>query len=48
MSRKYVKIDEYGKQILEMKAQGKSNPEIAQMLGVDRDCIRNSVVRYNR
>lgn len=48
MSRKYIKIDEYGKQILEMKAQGKTNREIAQTLGVDRDCIRNWVVRYNR
>lgn len=35
MSRKYIKIDEYGKQILEMKAQGKTSREIAQSLGVD-------------
>ena len=48
MSRKYVKIDEYGKQILEMKAQGKTSREIAQILGVDRECIRNWVFRYNR
>ena len=48
MSRKYVKIDEHGKQILEMKAQGKTSREIAQMLGVDRECIRNWVFRYNR
>ena len=27
MSRKYIKIDEYGKQILEMKAQGKTSRE---------------------
>ena len=38
MSRKYVKIDEYGKEILEMKTQGKTNREIAQILGVDREC----------
>ena len=48
MSRKYVKIDEHGKQILEMKAQGKTSREIAQMLGVDRECIRNWVFRYNQ
>lgn len=48
MSRKYVKIDEYGKEILEMKAQGKTNREIAQILGVDRECIRNWVFRHNR
>lgn len=48
MSRKYVKIDEYGKEILEMKAQGKTSREIAQVLGVDRECIRNWVFRYNR
>ena len=48
MSRKYIKSDEYGKQILEMKAQGKTNREIAQSLGVDRECIRNWVFRFNR
>ena len=48
MSRKYVKIDEHGKQILEMKAQGKTSREIAQMLGIDRECVRNWVFRYNR
>ena len=46
MSRKYIKIDEYGKQILEMKAQGKTSREIAQALGVDRECIRNWVFRF--
>lgn len=48
MSRKYVKIDEYSKQILEMKTQGKTSREIAQALGVDRECIRNWVFRFNR
>lgn len=48
MSRKYVKIDDYGKEILEMKAQGKTSREIGQVLGVDRECIRNWVFRYNR
>ena len=48
MSRKYIKIDEYRKQILEMKAQGKTSREIAQALGVDRECIRNWVFRFNR
>lgn len=31
-----------------MKAQGKTNREIAQILGVDRECIRNWVFRHNR
>lgn len=48
MSRKYVKIDEYKKQILELKREGKTNREIAQMLGVDKECIKNWVVRFNR
>ena len=48
MPRKYVKIDVYGKEILELKREGKTNREIAQKLGVDRKCIRNWVVRFNR
>ena len=48
MSRKYVKIDEHGKEILELKREGKTNREIAQMLGVDKECIKNWVARFNR
>ena len=48
MPRKYVKIDVYGKEILELKREGKTNREIAQKLGVDRKCIRNWVFRFNR
>ena len=48
MPRKYVKIDEYGKEILELKREGKTNREIAQKLGVVRKCIRNWVFRFNR
>ena len=48
MSRKYVKIDEHGKEILELKREGKTNREIAQKFGVDRKCIRNWVTRFNR
>ena len=48
MSRKYVKIDEHGKEILELKREGKTNREIAQKFGVDRECIRNWVTRFNR
>ena len=48
MPRKYVKIDVYGKEILELKREGKTNREIAQKLGVDRKCIRNWVCRFNR
>ena len=48
MSRKYVKIDEYGKEILELKRAGKTNREIAHMLDVDKECIKNWVFRHNR
>ena len=48
MSRKYEKIDEHGKEILELNREGKTNREIAQKLGVDRKCIRNWVTRFNR
>ena len=48
MSRKYVKINEHGKEILELKREGKTNREIAQKFGVDRECIRNWVTRFNR
>ena len=48
MPRKYVKIDVYGKEILELKREGKTNREIAQKLGVDRKCIRNWVFRQQR
>ena len=48
MSRKYIKIEEHGKEILELKREGKTNREIAQMLGVDKECIKNWVVRFNR
>ena len=48
MSRKYVKIDEHGKEILELKREGKTNREIAQKKREDRKCIRNWVFRFNR
>lgn len=47
MSRKYIKIDEYKKQILELKREGKTNREIAQMFDVDKECIKNWG-RFNR
>ena len=48
MFRKYVKIDEHGKEILELKRAGKTNRGITQMLGVDSECIRNWATRFNR
>ena len=48
MSRKYVKINEHGKEIIELKREGKTSREIAQKFGVDRECIRNWVFRFNR
>ena len=48
MPRNYVKIDEHGKEILELKRAGKTNREIAPMLDVDKECIRNWMFRFNR
>lgn len=48
MPRKYVKIAEHGKEILELKRAGKTNREISQMLDVDKECIKNWVFRFNR
>lgn len=48
MPRKYTKVDQYGEQILEMKANGKTSREIAETLGLERETVRNWVFRFNR
>ena len=48
MPRKYTKVDQYGEQILEMKANRKTSREIAETLGLERETVRNWVFRFNR
>ena len=40
MSRKYTKMDGYEKQILTMKKAGKTQREIAESLGLEREQIK--------
>ena len=47
MSRKYTKINQYEKEILQWKSEGMTNREIAQRLGLEYSQIHNWVTRYN-
>ena len=40
MSRKYTKINQYEKQILSMKKEGKTQREIAERLGLEKNQIK--------
>jgi len=44
MSRKYTKIDQYEKQILSMREEGKTHREIAESLGLEQ--IKKWLRRY--
>ena len=46
MSRKYTKMDGYEKQILTMKKAGKTQREIAESLGLEREQIKEWFRRY--
>ena len=48
MSRKYTKIDQYKNQILSMKKEGKTQREIAERLGVEKEQIKEWFHRYRR
>ena len=48
MSRKYTKMDGYEKQILTMKKAGKTQREIAESLGLEREQIKEWFRRYRR
>lgn len=41
MSRKYTKINQYEKEILQWKSEGMTNREIAQRLGLEYSQIHN-------
>ena len=47
MPRKYTKINQYEKEILQWKSEGMTNREIAQRLGLEYSQIHNWVSRYN-
>lgn len=47
MSRKYTKINQYEKEILQWKSEGMTKREIARRLGLEYSQIHNWVSRYN-
>lgn len=48
MSRKYTKIKELELQILELRAAGETQREIAESLGLEKSQIKSWINRYNR
>ena len=48
MTRQYTKVKQYEQQIFEMKAEGKSNSEIARYFGLKKEQIKNIVKRHYR
>lgn len=48
MPRKYTKIKELESEVLRMKAEGKTNREIAEHFGLTLEQIKNLVKRHNR
>ena len=48
MPRSYKHIKEYEKEILELKAQGKTNREICEGLGFELKQLKNFINRYNK
>ncbi len=48
MPRSYFNIQQYEKEILEMKKQGMLSPEIAKRLGLKKDQIQSFLKRYEK
>ncbi len=48
MPRKYRHIQEYEKEILEMRAEGKTRREICEEFGLSIKQIENFITNYNR
>ena len=46
MSRKYTNIDQYEKQILSMRKEGRTHREIAESLGLEKEQIKKWLRRY--
>ena len=47
MSREYRHVQEYEKEILELKEQGYTNREIGEKLGLSKKQIHDFITRYN-
>ena len=48
MSREYRHIQEYEKEIMELRAQGKTGREIRERFGFSKKQYDNFITRYNR
>ena len=48
MSRGYRHIQEYEKEIMELRSQGKTRREICEKFGFSMSQIKNFISRYNR
>lgn len=48
MTRQYTKVKQYEQQIFEMKAEGKSNAEVALFFGLKKEQIKSVVKRHYR
>ena len=48
MPREYRHIQEYEKEILELRAQGKTGREICEKFGFSQKQYKNFITRYNR
>lgn len=48
MPRGYRHIQEYEKEIIEMRAQGKTGREIQEKFGLSKKQYKNFITRYNR
>ena len=48
MSREYRHIQEYEKEIMELRAQGKTGREIREKFGFSKKQYENFITRYNR
>ena len=47
MPREYRHIEEYGEEILRLKAEGKTRAEIGAKLGFSKEQIHNFISRHN-
>lgn len=48
MPRKYTKIKELEREVFQMKEEGKTNREIAEHFGLQREQIKGLIKRHNR
>lgn len=48
MPRKYTKIKELEREVMQMKEEGKTNREVAEHFGLQREQIKGLIKRHNR